>query len=197
MSLVTKASLTIAGCAALALCVMAPSAASAKTRKMKSCAKAEARFLETGEGDRDGDGLSDCREVKQLGTSPTNPDTDSDGVSDTQEVSDHTDPLDSDSDDDGMDDSDDPAPRIQQRLKVFVDALTCPTTGVPGTLSALGMSVTLDDTTVFEDESCDALAALIAAQPDGTQVFAEVDVVEGSTGIVTATKVASSQEEQD
>ena len=31
---------------------------------------------------------------------------------------------------------------------------------------------------------------LIAAQPDGTQVFAEVDVVEGSTGIVTATKVA-------
>ena len=96
-----------------------------------------------------------------------------------------------------MDDHDDPAPKIQQRLKVFVDALTCPQVGVPGSLSALGMSVTLDDTTAFEDGTCADLAALIAAQPAGTQVFAEVDVVEGSTGIVTATKVESEDAEED
>jgi len=192
-----KATLATASSAVLALCIMAPGAAHAKTKKMKSCANAEAAFMATGAGDRDSDGLSDCRELKQLGTSPVNPDTDADGVSDAQEVSDHTDPLDADSDGDGMDDHDDPAPRVQQRLKVFVDALTCPQVGVPGTLSALGMSVILDDTTVFEDGSCADLQALMTAQPVGMQVFAEVDVVEGSTGLITATTVESEQGEQD
>jgi hypothetical protein len=192
-----KATLATAGFAALALCLMAPSPAAAKTRKMKSCANAEATLMATGQGDRDSDGLSDCREMKQLGTSPTNPDTDGDGVSDAQEISDHTDPLDADTDGDGMNDHDDSAPRIQQRLKVFVDVLICPEVGVPGSLSALGMSVTVDDMTVFEDGPCADLAALVLAPPAGTQVFAEVDVVEGSTGIVTATKVESEDAEED
>lgn len=185
------------GFAILAFATMTPAAASAKTRKMKSCARAEADFLATGQGDRDADGLSDCREVKQLGTSPMSPDTDADQVGDAQELSDHTDPLDADSDDDGVGDHDDAAPRIQQRLKVFVDALTCPLVGVPGTLSALGMSLTLDDTTVFEDGTCADLGAMMAALPVGSQVFVEVDVVEGSTGLVTATKVESEQAEED
>jgi hypothetical protein len=52
-----------------------PTTAVAKTRKMKSCANAEMVLTNTGVGDTDGDGLSDCRETKQLGTSPTLSDT--------------------------------------------------------------------------------------------------------------------------
>ena len=197
MKTALKAALATASSAILALCLMAPTAAHAKTPKIKSCANSEAAFLATGQGDRDSDGLSDCREMKQLGTSPTNPDTDADGVTDAQEVSDHTDPLDADSDGDGINDHDDSAPRIQQRLKVFVDELTCPLVGVPGKLSALGMSLMLDDMTDFEDGTCADLAALMLAEPTDSQVFVEVDVVEGLAGLITATKVEVEEAEED
>jgi hypothetical protein len=189
--------LATASTALLAVWLATPMTAHAKTHRMKSCAKAEAAFLATGVGDSDGDGLSDCREVKQLGTDPHNTDTDGDGVSDAQEISMHTDPSDADTDGDGMNDPDDPAPRIQQRLLVFVDALTCPATGVPGTLMALGATITLDDTTVFEDGTCADLAAMIAAAPAGTQIFAKVNVVEDSNGFAVATEVEAETPDED
>jgi len=40
-------------------------------------------------------------------------------------------------------------------------------------------------------------AALMMAQPAGSQVFVEVDVVEGSAGLITATQVGSEEAEED
>src|SRR5262245_45139253 len=109
--------------AALLLFFGGPSPAAPKGKKMKSCANAAA----TG---RDGDGLSDCRESKQLGTSPDHEDTDDDGLGDGDEVMNHCDPNDSDSDHDGVGDGDDDTPGIpKQKLEAFLDALTCPQVG--------------------------------------------------------------------
>ena len=181
--------------ALLALLLSAPTAAGAKSRG-KSCAAAEALLAATGEGDRDGDGLSDCRERRQLGTLMANADSDGDSVSDGAEIAEHSDPLDVDSDDDGSEDGDDSTPGIpEQEIKAFLDALTCPQLGVPGSIGALGTSVILNDTTVFEDTTCDAMAALLAA---GTPpVFVEIDVLEDSTGALTAAEVEVEHDEHD
>jgi Domain of unknown function (DUF5666)/Bacterial TSP3 repeat len=181
--------MAIAILAACALWLGAPSAASAKGKgKMKSCATAEATFRATGEGDRDGDGLSDCRESKQLHTSPDLADSDGDGLSDGEEVADHCDPLDADSDHDGVEDGNDSDPGIpEQEVKAFLDALTCPQVGVPGSLTVLGIAVTLDDHTEFEDATCAEIATLLAMP--GSSVFVEVSVLEDSAGALTAAEV--------
>ena len=54
--------------------------------------------------DTDGDGLSDCDEELELGTSPTIADTDEDGVNDGDEIADGTNPRGSDTDGDGLTD---------------------------------------------------------------------------------------------
>ncbi len=178
---------TILWLALLALAAAAPTAAVAKS-KGKSCASAEALFQDTGAGDLDGDGLSDCRERRQLGTLMNDADSDDDTVSDGEEVAEHCDPLDVDSDDDGLEDGEDETPGIpEQEVEAFLDALTCPTLGVPGSITALGVTVTLNDMTEFEDVTCDAVAALLAA---GTPpVFVEIDVLEDATGALTAAEV--------
>ena len=56
--------------------------------------------------DTDGDGLSDCDEALDIGTSPTLADTDEDGVDDGTEVADGTNPRGSDTDGDGLSDGD-------------------------------------------------------------------------------------------
>jgi len=180
---------------AIGLWVGTPTAASAKS-KGKSCAAAEAAFQANGAGDRDGDGLSDCRERRQLGTLMDDADSDDDGVSDGDEVEQQCDPLDPDSDDDGIEDGDDSTPGIpEQEVKAFLDALTCPTVGVPGSITALGVTVTLNDMTEFEDTTCDAVAALLAA---GTApVFVEIDVLEDSAGALTAAEVEVEHDEND
>ena len=110
---------------ALGAFVSAPSPASAKAKK-DPCRKADAKMALTGEGDSDGDGLSDCREQKQLGTKVDDPDSDHDGVSDGDEVKHHCDPMDADSDHDGVEDGDDETLGIlEQEVKAFFDALTC------------------------------------------------------------------------
>ncbi len=60
--------------------------------------------LDNGDGDTDGDGLSD-NEEQRIGTNPNNPDTDGDGLSDGKEVDKYeTNPLNSDTDGDGLKD---------------------------------------------------------------------------------------------
>jgi hypothetical protein len=171
------------------LWVAAPTAAPAKSKgKSKSCASAEAAFLATGTGDRDGDGLSDCREQKQLGTMVNDPDSDHDGVSDGDEVKHHCDPMDADSDHDGVEDGDDETPGIpEQEVKAFLDALTCPQVGVPGSITALGITATLDENTEFEDATCDEIAMQLATP--GSTVFVEVEVLEDAAGALTASEV--------
>ncbi len=60
----------------------------------------------TGEGDEDGDGLTDADEVLIFGTDPCNPDTDGDGLDDSVEVAGCTDPQKPDTDGDTISDSD-------------------------------------------------------------------------------------------
>ena len=64
---------------------------------------------EIGDGDSDGDGLSDWDEVFRHGTDPHRVDTDGDGLSDSAEVLSGSDPLDADENNDGVPDGADPA----------------------------------------------------------------------------------------
>ena len=186
------AATTMAFLVALVLWWSAPTAASAKS-KGKSCAAAEVLLLETGQGDRDGDGLSDCRERRQLGTLMDDADSDDDSVADGEEVGEHCDPLDPDSDDDGVEDGEDETPGMRkQKVKALLDALTCPTLGVPGSIGALGITVTLTDMTEFEEASCEDIAALFAA---GGGVFVEIEVLEDSVGALTAAEVELEDDE--
>jgi hypothetical protein len=58
-----------------------------------------------GTGDFDGDGLSDPREINELGTDPLDDDSDDDGLTDGEEINEYgTDPNDEDTDDDGYSD---------------------------------------------------------------------------------------------
>jgi hypothetical protein len=168
-----------------------PGTASAKPKKMKSCAAAETLFQATGQGDTDGDGLSDCRESRQLRTSATNPDTDEDGLMDGNEVELRSDPLVADSDDDGLPDGDDESPRIpEQKVEGFLDALTCPAVGVVGSITILGTTAFVDDVTEFEHATCAELSEmLLAAQAEGTQLLVEVEVSEDALGTMTAVEV--------
>lgn len=54
--------------------------------------------------DTDKDGIEDGKEVDEYGTDPTRADSDGDGVRDAVEIQEGTDPLDRDSDDDGLTD---------------------------------------------------------------------------------------------
>ena len=188
MRTAAKATVTILSLAVLGAWLVAPTSAPAKTKKMKSCAAEETALASTGQGDTDGDGLSNCRESKQLHTSPTLADTDGDGLADGQELAEHSDPLDVDSDDDGAEDGHDSTPSIPlQKVKAFLDTLTCPQVGVPGSIGALGISVAINDQTEFDDTTCDALLALL--QTPGRPVRVEIKLVEDTTGALTATEI--------
>ena len=183
-----QAALAVALVAALGLAVGAPTAASAKKKAKDRCARADARLAATGKGDRDGDGLSNCRE-RQLRSSLLDADSDDDGLDDGEEYDEGCDPTDDDSDGDGIPDGEDPtpAPPAEQKLEAFLDALSCPQTGVPGSLTALGVTVVLDDGTEFDDTTCEALAALLAGSTAGVRV--EVKILEDDLGGLVATKV--------
>lgn len=171
------------------------------------CARANQRLAETGRGDRDFDGLSDCSEKKVFGTDRRDPDTDDDGVDDGAEIEDGTDPLDPDSDDDGMNDGDehavgtdphdpdsdddgdvdgeddDPANELRSSLEGDVEALVCPSGDSDGLLSVLGMDVRVTQATRFRGvEDCEALSAQIAA---AGSAHVEVEVAgDVGTGLV-------------
>ncbi len=169
-----------------------------------NCDRANQRLAETGRGDRDFDGLSNCEEKRILGTSARDPDSDDDGLDDGEELAAGTDPLDPDSDDDGLDDGteqtigtdpldvdsdgdgeidgDDPDPAndLDSEIEGTLDAITCPAAGGTGSLTLLGIEVALDGTEEYDGaESCEDLAARFAAA-GGAHVEVEVDGVLGS-----------------
>jgi hypothetical protein len=138
------------------------------------CAQANARLAATGHGDRDRDGLSNCSEKRVFGTDHRDYDSDDDGLPDPDELEDGTDPTDADSDDDGLDDGEegeagsdpgdadsdedglsdgtdcDPAHDLESEIEGPVQAITCPTDLANGSLTVLGVPITLTPQTEFE-----------------------------------------------
>lgn len=179
--------ITIAFALALGVFVSAPSPAAAKAKVTKdACRKADQKLAKTGEGDSDGDGLSDCRESRYLRTLPYDPDSDDDGLDDGEDFAKSCDPLDPDSDDDGIDDGDDGSPAIEQELKALLDALTCPTLEAPGSITALGTTALVDLETEFDDTTCAELSNLLLA---GGNVFVEIEIFENALHELRASEV--------
>ena len=170
--------------------VSAPSPAVAKAKK-DPCRKADEKMAQTGEGDTDGDGLSDCRE-KLLRTFMNDSDSDDDDLPDGPDFSKSCNPLDPDSDDDGIDDGHDASPAVVQEIEALLDAITCPQivappgSDVPGSISALGTTAVLDRRTEFEDASCAELAALLTM---GGSPFVEIKILENALGELRAKEV--------
>jgi hypothetical protein len=186
-----RISIGVAVALLLGVTLAAPAPADAKAKD--PCKKAEAKLAKTGVGDADGDGISDCRELKFLGTLADDIDTDDDALDDGEEMEESCDPRNPDSDYDGIEDGDDQSPAIQQEVKAVLDALTCPVPGTPevpgtpGSIGALGITATLDPvTTEFECKTCEELAALFAL---GEPVIVEIEIVEDVLGALTATEV--------
>lgn len=150
------------------------------------CRKADAKLARTGQGDTDGDGLSDCRERSLLHTFPNDRDSDDDAMDDGEEVHHGCDPLDPDSDHDGMDDGEDDTPALHQEVKALLDAVSCPQTETAGSITALGISAALNQDTEFEDASCAELASLLGS---GESVLVKIEVLEDMLGALTATEV--------
>ena len=185
--------LTIVLAVMLGACLWAPGPASAKGTK-DACKKADAKLAQTGVGDSDGDGASDCRESRYLHTFLTDPDSDDDGMSDGEEYTRFCDPLDQDSDDDGINDGDDESPAVKQKVEALLDALICPQIDVPGSITALGITAKLDMNTEFEDTSCAGLETLLAG---GGNVFVEIKILENVLGELTATEVELEHPDRD
>jgi hypothetical protein len=151
------------------------------------CDRADARLARTGKGDRDGDGVSNCRE-RMLRTASNDADSDDDGMDDGEELAEGCDPTDADSDGDGIPDGEDDSPAAppKQELEAILDALSCPAEGAPGSLGALGVTVVLDATTEFDDATCEEIAALFES---GETVLVEVEILEDEAGGLSALEV--------
>ena len=182
----------------LGVCLWLPGSAEAKGKK-DSCRKADLKLALTGQGDSDGDGISDCREARYLQTDVQNPDTDDDGLNDGEDFGKACDPKDDDTDDDGVPDGVDPTPVVTQKMEALLDGLTCPTAevldpptpAVPGSISALGATVLLDTATRFKGTSCADLASLFALGEGNLLV--EVKILENVLGELHATSVELKQ----
>jgi hypothetical protein len=152
-----------------------------------ACRRADRVLARTGRGDRDKDGLSNCREINVLGTKPRDYDTDDDGVADGDEVDNGTDPLDpdtdgdgygdgderdsctnpvdDDTDGDGTGDGDDPDPNddLQDEVGGAVDEIACPSDVSDGVIVVLGVEIRLTAETEYRHVgSCEDLAAFLA-----------------------------------
>ena len=203
--------------ACVAACLLwIPSHAEAATDSGQ-CAAADSRLAAKGTGDSDHDGLSNCREIKILGTSPRDFDSDDDGVADGTEVADGTNPKDVDSDDDGLSDGDeaavgsdpndvdsdddgiadgtdtDPNSDLDSEIRGAIASLTCPTGGADGSIVVLGITIAVNDQTRFEGpQDCASLQAAIAANGGA---HAQVEVQEG--GGLVADKVSVDDADND
>jgi hypothetical protein len=190
LTTVTKRGLTLAGSLLLAAAAVGFTFQLVAAQVADPCAKADDRLALTGRGDRDHDGLSDCRERKVLGTDPRDWDSDDDGVADSKEVQEGTDPTDADTDDDGrtdgdeaehatnpkdadtdddgMEDGDDPDPaaELDGCIAGPLASVTCPGEAGDGALTVLGVAVALTPDTEFKGhgvDTCEELAAQFAS----------------------------------
>lgn len=187
----------------VAACLWLPGSAVAKSKGKKDpCLKADLKLALTGQGDADGDGVSDCREARFLRTDSENPDTDDDGLDDGEDFGKSCDPLDDDTDDDGIPDGEDETPVVTQKMEALLDALTCttvpvptptsePTEVIPGSISALGTTAVVDANTRFLGVSCEGLVALLALG-EGNLVV-EISILENVLGELNATSVKLEQ----
>ena len=176
------------------------------------CEAADLKLAQTGVGDRDHDGLSNCDERFVLGTDPKNFDSDGDSVSDATEVESGTDPLDADSDQDGVDDGSeqaigtdpvnpdsdndgvadgsdaDPAHELTSGIEGNATSLVCPDGGSDGSLSILCGDVVVTGATEFDGVAdCASAAAAIAANGGA---HARVEIVDDATcGPKVASKI--------
>ncbi len=182
------------------------------------CALANQRLAETGKGDNDHDGLSNCEEKKVLATDPRDYDSDDDSLADGDEIADGTDPTDSDSDDDGLDDGDedaigtdpkdsdsdddgeddgdddDPAAELEDQVSGAAQSATCLSDGT-GTLTVLGIPIVLEAGTEYEGiAGCDALAARIAS---GVTARVEVEVTGDAATALVAHEVSIEDGDND
>jgi hypothetical protein len=183
----------LASALVILLGVLVGTAAPASAKGSKDpCKKADIKLARTGQGDADGDGISDCREQKVLRTAVNDPDTDDDGLDDGDEIERFCHARKPDTDDDGVDDGDDDTPAIEQKIEAILDAITCPVSATPetpavnGSISALGTTAALTVDSEFEDKSCEDLAARLAL---GQVVVVEVEIFEDMLGALTATEV--------
>lgn len=176
---------------ALAAFVWAPTPASAKAKKY-ACLKADQKLAQSGAGDSDGDGVSDCRESRYLHTFTNDPDSDDDGLSDGVDFGKSCNPLDPDSDDDGIEDGNDSSPVVEQEMKAILDALTCPVVDelgaltTPGSISALGTTAVVDLASRFKHTTCADLSTRLLA---GGTVVVEIEILEDALGALRATVI--------
>lgn len=203
--------------ACLAACLLwIPSHAQATTTAER-CAKADVTLTQTGRGDSDHDGISNCTERYILGTSSRDWDSDDDDVADGQEVADGTNPVDADSDDDGLSDGaeeavgsdpldvdsdddgdvdgidDDPSADLDSEIRGAIGSLTCPTGGADGSIVVLGVTIAVNDQTRFEGpQDCASLQAAIAANGGA---HAQVEVQDG--GGLVADKISVDDADND
>ncbi len=117
-----------------------------------------------------------------------------DGLDDGDDFHASCNPMDPDSDHDGIEDGDDDSPAIVQKLEAILDALVCPHPGVPGSITALGTTAILDDTTRFDDTTCAELATALAAGP---APFVEITILEDVLGVLTAKNVESEDDHRE
>ena len=164
-------------------------------RRKDPCKKADIKLARTGQGDADGDGISDCRESRILRTAVNDPDTDDDGLDDGEEIERFCHARKPDTDGDGVVDGDDGNPVVVQKVEALLDALTCPVPAppetpdapaTPGSIGALGITAILDVETEFEHESCEDLTEQLAL---GQPIVVEIDILEDMLGTLTAIEV--------
>ena len=165
--------------------VVAPDPASAMKARYK-CTRADLKVLLTGQGDSDGDGVSDCREIRYLRTFINDPDSDDDGLDDGEDFAKSCDPLDPDSDDDGIEDGDDRSPVVKQKMQALLDALSCPTVDAPGSIGALGTTAVVDLETEFDDVTCSELSDLLL---EGGTVVVKIEILENALHELRATEI--------
>ncbi len=183
---------TLAIGAIVALCAVILPPGGAEGVAAANCVRADQRLAATGRGDRDHDGISNCREKSEFHTNPRDADTDDDGLSDGEERKYHTDALDRDSDDDGVSDGDeverhtdpldedsdhdgesdatdpDPSGELNARLAGPVESVVCPTENADGVLSTLCLDVVLTADTRFRGmDSCEEFARRVTDNGGG------------------------------
>lgn len=157
------------------------------------------------DADSDHDGVTDWLEVRSLGTDPMDADSDGDGIDDGDEVSHGTNPTDADSDGDGSPDGNDcdPGHDLDAEIEGPLDALTCPTADVDGSMTVLGIVIAVPPTTDFDGTPCAEIVtgALVEVEVTGDAIAGlvahEVETQGGGDGCLEGGDAGDTPEDTD